>query len=228
MKKYLLLITGLCLFQFGCVQKKEYERAKKQNDRLRNRIDALESEVKDLKEPGERLKFLSSKIRGVKARIKTNYGDMEVKFYENIAPIHCFNFITRAEGGFYDKTQFHRIIPGFMIQGGDPNTKDKDPYNDGQGGPIVHIPHEFNSIHHRPGILSMARTKDKNAGAGSQFYIMHGDKSHLDNEYTAFGEVTKGMDVVDKIAKVETNKKDPKLQNSPSKPVIIKTIEVYR
>ncbi len=117
-----------------------------------------------------------------------------------------------------------------MIQGGDPKSKDKDPENDGTGGPVVNIPHEFNDTRHMRGILSMARTSDMSVGAGSQFFVMHASKPHLDGEYTAFGQVTGGMDVVDRIANARTyeNPKNPSMRTHPVKPVVIKTIEVYR
>ncbi|OGS36110.1 MAG: hypothetical protein A2293_00530 [Elusimicrobia bacterium RIFOXYB2_FULL_49_7] len=167
-------------------------------------------------------------MTGLKARVLTSLGDIEVEFFSDKAPLHCFSFITRAECGFYNNTEFHRVIPGFMIQGGDPNTKDQDPYNDGMGGPQVMIPHEFNDIHHAPGILSMARVGDVNAGAGSQFFIMHGDSPQLDRQYTAFGKVLRGMEVVEKIATTETNRNDPRLRDHPIKPVIIKAIQIFR
>ncbi|MFH1759640.1 MAG: peptidylprolyl isomerase [bacterium] len=199
-----------------------------QKNDLKKQISVLKDDAEKYKQAHDKLKFLGKKLGGIKAAIKTNHGDIELKFFGETSPIHCFNFITRAECGFYDNTRFHRIIPGFMIQGGDPNSRDNDPYNDGQGGPIAAIPHEFNKISHKRGILSMARTGDKNAGAGSQFYIMHADNTHLDNEYTVFGQVTSGMDVVDKIAAIQTNKTDPRLRDHLVKPVIIKTIKVYR
>ncbi|RMF56672.1 MAG: peptidylprolyl isomerase [Calditrichaeota bacterium] len=156
-------------------------------------------------------------------------GTIELEFFPEKAPLHCFNFITRAESGFYNGTQFHRIIKGFMIQGGDPKSKDKDPYNDGTGGPIVNIPNEFNEIHHGPGILSMARVSDPSVGAGCQFFIMHGDAPQLDKQYTVFGKVTKGMEVVDKIANVPTyGNRNPRLRDHPIEPVIIRRIEVFR
>ena len=145
-----------------------------------------------------------------------------------MAPVHVFNFVARAESGFYDNTQFHRVIPGFMIQGGDPNSRDDNKLNNGQGGPLTMIPHEFNSTRHERGILSMARVSDKTAGAGSQFFIMHADRFHLDNEYTAFGRVTSGMDVVDRIAEVEKHTDEPRLRDHPVNPVVIRTIEVYK
>ena len=105
-----------------------------------------------------------------------------------------------ASDGFYDGTLFHRVIPGFMIQGGDPNTKDPNMKEKwGQGGPGYTINQEFNSRSHLRGIVSMARATDPNS-AGSQFFIMHANNTGLDHQYSVFGEVTEGMDTVDKIA----------------------------
>ena len=134
--------------------------------------------------------------------IKTKLGEMEIKFFPELAPKHVENFITLAKSSFYDKTLFHRVIPGFMIQGGDPNTKDPNKKGEyGMGGPPP--PHklkaEFNDKPHKRGIVSMARSNHPDS-AGSQFFIVVKDSSFLDKQYTAFGEVTKGMDVADKIA----------------------------
>ena len=218
MKKYLLFALVFALLHPGCGDKKQMEMLAQQNSDLKEEIRTLKQEV-------GKLGFLASRMAGIKARIETNLGDIELRLFPERAPIHCFAFLARAEGGFYDNTQFHRVIPGFMIQGGDPNTKDSDPANDGFGGPLVAIPHEFNKVRHIRGVLSMARTPDKSAGAGSQFFIMHGRNPDLDGEYTAFGEVTGGMDVVDKIANVEIH---PRLNNHPLKPVVIKTIQAFR
>ncbi|TKS59158.1 MAG: peptidyl-prolyl cis-trans isomerase [Nitrospira sp.] len=151
--------------------------------------------------------------KGPRAIIKTKFGDIEVKFYQDIAPKHVENFMKLAKEGFYNGTIFHRVIPGFMIQGGDPNTKDslkKDNY--GQGGPGYTVKAEFSDIPHKRGILSMARAADPDT-AGSQFFIVVEESRHLDRKYTAFGEVTKGIGVADKIAnlpRVECNTSDPK------------------
>ncbi|HID39764.1 MAG TPA: peptidylprolyl isomerase [Calditrichaeota bacterium] len=179
--------------------------------------------VKKAQEDQNKFRFLAEQIKGIKAVIETNYGEIELEFFPEKAPLHCFNFITRAESGFYDNTQFHRVIPNFMIQGGDPNTRTGNVATYGSGGPIIHIPHEFNDISHGPGILSMARTSNLNDGAGSQFFIMHGSSPQLDGQYTVFGRVTQGMDVVDKIAAV------PRTDNDrPIKAVYIKRIKVFR
>lgn len=220
----------------GCSDREKVEQLSAEKMKLQQEKTQLEAQNTRLRQDLEKLQknfaqlnFLAEKLRGVKARIVTNYGDIELKFYPQKAPLHVFSFVTRSECGYYDNTRFHRIIPGFMIQGGDPNSRDNDPYNDGSGGPLVNIPHEFNDIHHRPGVLSMARVSDLQMGAGSQFFIMHGEAPHLDQQYTAFGEVSKGMNVVNEIANLQTyGDKDPRRRESPIKPVIIRRIEVYR
>jgi peptidyl-prolyl cis-trans isomerase B (cyclophilin B) len=142
------------------------------------------------------------------AIIKTSLGTMVVEFYPDVAPNHVANFKKLARSGFYDGQCFHRVINGFMIQGGDPNTKDKNAKDTwGMGGPGYTINAEFNSKHHARGILSMARTSDPNS-AGSQFFICHGDCGQLDNQYTVFGNLIKGFDVLDKIASTPTEGPD--------------------
>lgn len=150
----------------------------------------------------------SAKADHTKAVIKTKFGDMEIKFFPDKAPNHVQNFVKLAKSGFYDKTIFHRVIPGFMIQGGDPNTKDpnkSDTY--GMGGPAEHLKAEFNDVPHRRGILSMARTNDPNS-AGSQFFIVVKDSNFLDGQYTVFGEVVRGIEVADKIVSLPRNERD--------------------
>ena len=139
------------------------------------------------------------------AVIQTSEGTMVLEFYPDVAPKHVANFKKLARQGFYDGQCFHRVIKGFMIQGGDPNTKDETKKQSwGQGGPGYTINAEFNAKHHARGILSMARTPDPNS-AGSQFFICHGDCGQLDNQYTVFGNLIKGLDVLDKIASTPTD-----------------------
>ena len=146
--------------------------------------------------------------KGPKAIIKTKFGDMDIVFFPEKAPKHVENFLALAKSGFYNGTIFHRVIPGFMIQGGDPNTKDLNkPETYGQGGPSQRLKAEFNDIPHRRGILSMARTNDPNS-AGSQFFIVVKDSNFLDGQYTVFGEVVKGMEVADKIVSLPKNSRD--------------------
>ena len=146
------------------------------------------------------------------AIITTSEGVMVLEFYPEVAPGHVANFKKLARSGFYDGTCFHRVSPGFMIQGGDPNTKNEAAKNSwGQGGPGYNINAEFNSKHHARGILSMARTPDPNS-AGSQFFICHADAGNLDGQYTVFGNLIKGFDVLDKIAATPTEPPDRPLK----------------
>ncbi len=143
-----------------------------------------------------------------RAVIKTKFGDMEIRFFSDKAPNHVQNFIKLTKKGFYDGTIFHRVIPGFMIQGGDPNTKDPNKtHMYGMGGPGYNVDAEFNDTPHRRGMVSMARAKDPNS-AGSQFFIVVKDSNFLDNQYTVFGEVVKGMDVADQIVNQPRDMRD--------------------
>jgi peptidyl-prolyl cis-trans isomerase B (cyclophilin B) len=142
-----------------------------------------------------------------KVIIETEYGDIELKFFPDVAPGHVKNFVELAKKGFYNDTLFHRIIPGFMIQGGDPNTKTMETRTYGTGGPGYSIDAEFNDKKHTRGILSMARSQSPNS-AGSQFFIVVKDSFFLDGQYTVFGEVTKGMEVVDEIVNLPRNSSD--------------------
>jgi len=138
-------------------------------------------------------------MQKTQAVIHTKFGDMTLKFFPDVAPNHVDNFITLSKSGSYNGTIFHRVIPDFVIQGGDPNSK--DPANraaHGTGGPGYSLKAEFNSRPHKRGTLSMARSQNPNS-AGSQFYICVADVPHLDNQYTVFGEVVSGIEVVDKI-----------------------------
>jgi peptidyl-prolyl cis-trans isomerase B (cyclophilin B) len=135
-----------------------------------------------------------------RAIIETKFGEIELEFLNDKAPGHVKNFVDLARKGFYDGTTFHRVIPGFMIQGGCPNTKDasKGKGAHGTGGPGYNVNAEFNDTSHKRGIVSMARAQDPNS-AGSQFFIVVADSTFLDKQYTAFGKVVRGMDVADKI-----------------------------
>ena len=146
--------------------------------------------------------------KGPKAMIKTKLGEIEIKLFPDKAPKHVENFIKLAKSGFYNGTIFHRVIPGFMIQGGDPNTKDlnkKELY--GMGGPGHSVKAEFNDVPHKRGIVSMARSNDPDS-AGSQFFIVVEDSPFLDGKYTAFGQVVKGLGVADKIVNQPRDARD--------------------
>jgi peptidyl-prolyl cis-trans isomerase B (cyclophilin B) len=138
------------------------------------------------------------KMSETTATIETKFGNMEIRFFPDVAPNHVKNFIDLAKKGFYDGTLFHRVIPKFMIQGGDPNTKNPDRSKHGMGGPGYSVKAEFNNKPHKRGTLSMARSNHPDS-AGSQFFICVADAAFLNQKYTAFGEVVSGMDVADKI-----------------------------
>ncbi|MCK5521149.1 MAG: peptidylprolyl isomerase [Candidatus Marinimicrobia bacterium] len=148
------------------------------------------------------------------ATIETPFGKMTVKFFTDKAPNHAANFKRLANAGYYNGTKFHRIIPGFVIQGGDILSRDADKGNDGTGGPGYSVDAEFNDIHHRMGILSMARSNNPNS-AGSQFFVVAGDVPHLDNKYTVFGEVTEGLEVIEKIVAQKRDGRDNPLTEIP-------------
>ncbi len=141
------------------------------------------------------------------AVIETKFGKIEMELFADKAPGHVKNFKDLAKTGFYDGTIFHRVIPGFMIQGGDPNTKSDDRATHGMGGPGHSINAEFNDTLHKRGILSMARSQDPNS-AGSQFFIVVKKSSFLDGKYTAFGKVLSGMAVADQIVNAPRDKRD--------------------
>ena len=132
------------------------------------------------------------------AEIHTTAGQINIRFFPDVAPNHVKNFIDLAQKGFYAGTKFHRVIPGFMIQGGDPNSIAGDPRTWGTGGSGQNVKAEFNSVSHKRGIVSMARSPQPDS-ASSQFFIVVADSPHLDRQYSVFGQVTQGMDVADKI-----------------------------
>ncbi len=141
------------------------------------------------------------------ATVETNFGSIVFELLPNLAPETVRNFAKLAKSNFYDGTLFHRVIPGFMIQGGDPNTKNQDKSKWGTGGPGYTIKAEFNPRSHLRGIVSMARAADPNS-AGSQFFIVTTDSTFLDRQYTVFGEVKSGMDVADKIVNLPRDRND--------------------
>jgi peptidyl-prolyl cis-trans isomerase B (cyclophilin B) len=147
------------------------------------------------------------KMADTKAVIETKFGNIEIKFFPDVAPKHVNNFIELAKKGFYDGTTFHRVIPGFMIQGGDSNSKSPDKAKHGMGGPGYTVKAEFNNKPHKRGILSMARSANPDS-AGSQFFICVADAPSLDRQYTVFGEVVSGVDVADKIVSQPRDRAD--------------------
>jgi peptidyl-prolyl cis-trans isomerase B (cyclophilin B) len=173
------------------------------------------------------------------AVIKTSQGEMVVEFWSDVAPNTVENFKKLARKGFYDGTAFHRIVQGFMIQGGDPNTKDltkEDAY--GQGDPGYKIQAEFNDRPHEVGVLSMARNGDPQErfggaprpqfanSAGSQFFICLGRAEHLDKKYTAFGKVTKGLDVLAKIGAIPVTRASTGENSKPTTRVTVESVKI--
>ncbi len=149
--------------------------------------------------------------------LHTTQGDIVLRFFEDKAPEHVKNFLTHSKREYFNGSAFHRVIPGFMIQGGDPNTKPNATGRPGTGGysykgPGTMLEAEFNDTKHVRGILSMARGGDPNS-AGSQFFIMHRNSPHLDGKYTAFGEVIDGIEVVDLIASAKRDKRDKPIED---------------
>ena len=186
-KRNIILLT-ICLAIVGCGTKKE------------NKESVMDKEI---------------------AVISTKFGDIKLEFFDEIAPKHVESFKLHAQNGYYDGTIFHRVIPGFMIQGGDPLSKSEDKSRHGTGGnaakyfgigdensePTWVLPAEFSATPHERGILSMARSQDPDSG-GSQFFICVADARFLDNQYTVFGKVVSGMDVVDSIVNAPRDARD--------------------
>jgi peptidyl-prolyl cis-trans isomerase B (cyclophilin B) len=147
------------------------------------------------------------RMKQTKAILETKFGEITLKFFPEVAPKHVNSFIELASSGFFDGTTFHRVVPGFVIQGGDPNSKSENRSQHGTGGPGYTLEAEFSNIPHKRGTLSMARAADPNS-AGSQFFICVADAAFLDGQYTVFGEVSEGMDVVDEIVAQPRDSRD--------------------
>jgi len=183
-----IILLSICLAIVGCGTKKE------------NKESVMDKEI---------------------AVISTKFGDIKLEFFDEIAPKHVESFKLHAQNGYYDGTIFHRVIPGFMIQGGDPLSKSEDKSRHGTGGNAAKyfgigdensestwdLPAEFSATPHERGILSMARSQNPDSG-GSQFFICVADARFLDNQYTVFGKVVSGMDVVDSIVNAPRDARD--------------------
>jgi cyclophilin family peptidyl-prolyl cis-trans isomerase len=154
--------------------------------------------------------------------IETSMGNITIDLFENIAPKHVENFKKLISQKFYDSLYFHRVIPGFMIQGGDPNSRDNDRANDGMGQPNQPVVQaEFSKISHKRGIISMARKLDDINSGSSQFFIMAANNPYLDGQYSIFGKVIEGIDVVDKIVNVPRDKRDNPIEHIYMKKVYL-------
>ncbi len=224
----LLLTFGLMMLT-ACKEDKENTQSK--STRAEKAVSSEKSEtekpVKKTKSPkktmsNDQMKLTPPTIDEVGdpnevAVIETEVGKIVVEFYPDVAPLHVANFKKLAKAGFYDGTTFHRVLPGFVIQGGCPNSKNDNPNDDGTGGPPYRVKAEFNDRLHKKGILSMARSGDPNS-AGSQFFICLGDVPHLDNKYTVFGKVIKGIETVDKIAEL---RRDPSKSQDRKLPAFV-------
>lgn len=210
-------VTMLAVMLFGCGEKKtETTDTQKKDNVTQNQTQTNQTtEKKDTvqktnttdttKETGK--EDDSSNI----VILKTSMGEIQIELFAKDAPQHAANFKKLVKNKFYDGVTFHRVIKGFMVQGGDPNSRDGDRSNDGQGGPGYTIPAEIKMKHEKYSVCA-ARLGDaqnpKKESSGSQFYIVTGNASHLDGQYTVFGKVIKGMDVVMKIEGVKTDQMD--------------------
>lgn len=209
----LLIILGGILLSVTCSKK---EPLQKEGFPVlsREQIQAIKEKMRSL----EPLPVEKDEV----AVIETTMGKIVFKFFPDVAPIHCANFKKLANNGFYNGTTFHRVIPGFVIQGGDINSRDRDRDNDGTGDPGYHIPAEFSNKPHLKGTVSMARGPDPNS-AGSQFFICLKRLPHLDGQYSVFGQVIEGMEVVERIAQVPRDKRD-----NPIEKVVMKKVYVVK
>ena len=164
---------------------------------------SFSQEVRDKKFSPEEVRKMSEQ----RAIIHTKFGEITLRFFPEVAPNHVNSFIELSQKGFYNGTTFHRVVPNFVIQGGDPNSKNPDRSKHGMGGPGYNLKAEFSNKPHKRGTLSMARAAHPDS-AGSQFFICLADTPSLDGKYTVFGEVIKGMDVVDKIVSQPRDARD--------------------
>src|SRR3954467_12966281 len=174
--------------------------------------------------------FLSPYMSNVTASneqaiLKTSYGEMTIAFWPDVAPKTVENFKKLAREGFYDGTAFHRIIKGFMIQGGCPNTKEGARGMPGTGDPGYKVKAEFNNKPHVRGVISMARSQNPDS-AGSQFFLVHGDARFLDKQYTAFGELVAGDDVLERIASVPTKHGGGGEKSTPVDRVEVESVKI--
>ena len=209
MKKNIINLLFVSSFLFtGCSETKKEDTLNKTNQSNKS-------------EKSTDSKTISNSSKEDYAIISTSYGDMTVQFFEGAAPKHVESFKEHVNNGFYNGTIFHRVIPGFMIQGGDPNTKGENKASYGTGGHAAkyygigneedsktwNLPAEFNNIKHSRGILSMARSNDPNSG-GSQFFICAATVPHLNGKYTVFGQVVEGDEIIDQIINLPRDARD--------------------
>lgn len=208
------LIISIAIVLAACAGRDPSEPVPSETTETTSQVVETKSETP--KEPAMAEASTTDKV----AELKTSKGTIVIRFFPDVAPNHVKNFLDLSKSGFYNGVKFHRVIPGFMIQGGDPNTKNADQSVWGTGGSGKNIKAEFNPVHHRRGIVSMARSGHPDS-ASSQFFIVVADSGFLDNQYTVFGEVVSGMDVADKIVSAPKNSRDV-----PNEPVSIESVTV--
>ncbi len=231
-KTMMLPMLALTVFAFGCGDKKTTDTdVKKQDNTTQTQTQTQNQTQTTQKTDTMKTKTDSSKTdtKDTKSSntvvLKTSMGDIEIELNEKDAPLHVANFKKLVNSKYYNGTTFHRVIKGFMIQAGDPNSKDGDKSNDGQGGPGYTIPAEIKGKHEK-GSLAAARLGDqvnpKKESSGSQFYIVTGDASHLDGQYTVFGKVVKGLDICTKIENTPVGPGDNPVEKVEIKSVVFK------
>lgn len=231
MKLAVISLFSLSLFAFVCGDSKNEQTDVKKEDNTTQNQTQTNQTTENTTQKTDTMKTTTDTTETTDKKdskesntvvIKTSMGDIEIELFEKDAPKHVENFKKHVRSGFYEKTTFHRVIPGFMIQGGDPNSKDADRSNDGQGGPGYTVPAEIKAKHEK-GSIAGARLGDqvnpKKESSGSQFYIVTGEASHLDGQYTVYGKVVKGLDVALKIENVKRDAMD-----NPEQKVVIEKI----
>lgn len=226
----ILILLVCCLFLIIVLACQKTETKAPQKDELLKQISPVYGKVESPISDNEVIEIIQ-KAQNYQATpvtkdeiavIETSLGTIKLEFFTDVAPNHCQNFKKLANSGYYNGTTFHRVIPGFMIQGGDILSRDGNRLNDGTGGPGYTVQAEFNQTPHEPGIVSTARRGDDIHSAGSQFFICVARTPHLDGQYTVFARVIEGMDVVYNIANVD---RDPATDN-PYERVMMKRVYV--
>jgi cyclophilin family peptidyl-prolyl cis-trans isomerase len=220
------LTLTLSLLSLQCGKKTETSDSVKKDNNTQTQSQTTNTTTNTMKTDTNRVKNDTTNQESDKESdtviMETSTGTMTIELYPKDAPLHVANFKKLVNSKFYEGCQFHRVIPNFMIQGGDPNTKGDDKSTYGQGGPGYTIPAEI-KLKHEKGSLAAARLGDqmnpKRESSGSQFYIVTGDASHLDGQYSVYGKVIKGLDVADKIQNVKRDERD-----CPIEKVVIKKV----
>lgn len=221
-RRGIVIATSLLLFAAGC------DRSPSAIDASRGPALADASKDAPAEAAPQYVTLAADPSRDVAVVSVRGFGTMRIELFADRAPRTVAAFETLAAKGFYDGTTFHRVVPGSMIQGGDPNSRNRDPRDDGQGGPDFRLPAELSDIDHRRGIVALARGAQLDTG-GSQFFVCVADRPDLNGQYTAFGRVLEGLDVADRIAAVprdEFGRRGP--VDRPLENVVIESIRIER